>query len=113
MIPILSVMVEKAVSDTRFKLQEADYFLNQMKSNIDNKTFFIFNLIAFVSAGRSVTFVMQKQYKNGEYGPFSKWYVSNVQEELGRDENAVFFNSLRVKYLHQEGNPRLDIFFLY
>ena len=31
-------MVEGTVSDTRFKLQEADYFLNQIKNNIDKNS---------------------------------------------------------------------------
>jgi hypothetical protein len=50
-------------------------------------TEFIFNLIGFVSAARSVTYIMQKQYKKsegeeceGEDDPFWKWYVSNVRE---------------------------------
>jgi hypothetical protein len=39
---------KESISDTRFKLHEAAYFLNQMKKNVDDKTDFIFNLIASV-----------------------------------------------------------------
>jgi hypothetical protein len=109
-------MTEERISDTRFKLQEAEYFLNQMKKTADDMTEFIFNQIAFVSAARSVTFVMQKEYKKsegedceGEDDPFWKWYVLNVQEPLKKDEDAVYFNILRVKFLHTEGNPRGDL----
>ena len=79
-------------------------------------TEFIFNLIGFVSAARSVTYIMQKQYKKsegeeceGEDDPFWKWYVSNVREPLKKDEDAVDFNALRVKFLHKEGNLRGDV----
>ncbi len=106
-------MGDERISDTVFKLQEAEYFLSQMKKTVGNMTEFIFNVIAFVSAARSVTYVMQKEYKKsvgeeceGEDDPFWKWYVSNVREPLKKDEDAVYFNTLRVKFLKQEGNPR-------
>jgi hypothetical protein len=90
-------MVEESISNTMFKLHEAAYFLNQMKKTVDNRTEFIFNLIAFVSAARSVTYVMQKQYKKsegeeceGEDDPFWKWYVSDVREPLKKEEDAYF-----------------------
>jgi hypothetical protein len=106
-------MAERAVSNTRFKLQEAEYFLKQMKDNADDKTHFIFNLIAFVVAGRSVTFVMQKQYKNGEDEPFWRWYVPNVWNALKREEVPNFFHDLRNIVLKEGGNLRQTIFCLY
>ncbi len=96
-------------SNTRFKLEEASYFFEQMNKNLDNLKYFIFNLIAFVSAGQSVTYVMQCQYKKGEDDAFWKWYVPNVQEALKNDEDALFFHKLRVKVLKQQGNPKQDI----
>lgn len=104
-------MVEGTVSDTRFKLQEAVYFLNQMKSNIDNRTHFIFNLIAFVAAGRSVTFVMQSEFTR-KVGPFAKWYSKNVDEVLSKEEVPQFFRKLRNIVLKKEGNPMQTIFLL-
>jgi hypothetical protein len=42
-------MVEEGrISDTRFKLQETEYFFNQMKKTAENMTEFIFNLNAFL-----------------------------------------------------------------
>jgi hypothetical protein len=110
MIPILNRMVEEDVSDTRFKLEEASYFFEQMKKNLDNRKYFMFNLIAFVSAARSVTYVMQEQYKNDEDDPFWKWYVPYVQEALKKEEVPAFFCDLRVKFVHVEGNPRQYLF---
>jgi hypothetical protein len=104
-------VAEDIVSDTRFKLQEAEYFLEQMKNNVDNYTHFAFNLSAFVSAARSVTLVMQYQYKirvNTEESS-SIWYRENVEEVLRRHEDAKFFNELRIKFIHLEGNPRQDV----
>lgn len=98
-----------SISDTRFKLHEAAYFLEQMKKNVDNRTDFLFNLIAFVSAGMSLSYVMQFQYKKGEDDPFWRWYVPNVREALAKEEDAAFFHSKRVKFLKQKGNPRLDV----
>jgi hypothetical protein len=97
-----------SISDTRFKLHEAAYFLSQMKNNVGDKTDFIFNLIAFVSAARSVTYVMQSQYKKSE-DPFWRWYVPNVQEALAKEDDALFLHSMRVKFLKQKGNPRQDM----
>jgi hypothetical protein len=98
-------VAEEIVSDTRFKLQEAEYFLEQMKNNVDNYKHFAFNLSAFVSAARSVTLVMQYQYKirvNTEESSSSSssiWYRENVEEVLKRHEDAKFFNELRIKVI--------------
>jgi predicted DNA binding CopG/RHH family protein len=54
---------EEAISETSRKLEEAQYFLNQMIANLANPKDFKNNLSAFASASRSVTFVMQSEYK--------------------------------------------------
>jgi hypothetical protein len=109
-MPILSVMAEEeTTSDTRLKLEEANYFFDQMNANLDNPKYFRFNLIAFVSAGRSVTYVMQKQYKKGEDDPFWKWYVPNVREALKNEDVSAIFHNLRNKVLKQKGNLSDDV----
>jgi hypothetical protein len=95
---------ERPISDTRFKLEEASYFFEQMKKNLDNRKYFTFNLIAFVVAGRSVTFVMQSEFT--KVGPFAKWYCKNVDEALRKEEVPRFFRDLRNIVLKEEGNPR-------
>jgi hypothetical protein len=41
---------EGSISDIRFQLNETRYFFEQMKKNIDNSAYFIYNLVAFLSA---------------------------------------------------------------
>jgi len=108
---MLGTMVEGRISDTRFKLQETEYFFNQMKKTAENMTEFIFNLNAFLYAARSVTLVMQYEYKikiDGEDRP-STWYRDNVRNILGSDVYSTLFNTLRVKVVHKEGNPREEL----
>jgi hypothetical protein len=97
---------EETTSDTRLKLEEASYFFDQMKSNLDNRKYFMFNVIAFVSAGRSVTFVMQHEFKKKKGETSKKWYQKNVEEALEKEEVPAFFRKLRNVFLKEEGNPR-------
>ena len=50
------------MSDTMYKLNEAKYFLGQMHLNTDNHEVFQYLLSACISAIRSVTWFMQKEY---------------------------------------------------
>ena len=56
-----------------------DYSFDQRENTSNNPEHFAFNLGAFVSAGRSVTLVMQKEFKS--------WYDKQKQADLGADEN--------------------------
>jgi hypothetical protein len=109
---LLGTMVKEGrISDTKFKLQETEYFFNQMKKTAENMTEFIFNLNAFLYAARSVTLVMQHEYKikiNGK-DRLSTWYRDNVRNILGSDVDSTLFNTLRVKVVHKEGNPREEL----
>jgi uncharacterized membrane protein len=71
---------EESISVTRMKLEEAQYFFDQMIANLANPKYFKFNLSAFASASRSVTFVMLSDYKIKEDSeePSWKWYKENV-----------------------------------
>ncbi len=60
-------------SNTRPKLAEAKYFLAQMSKNQANGPVFRYNLSAFLAAARSVTMVMQKEFK--ETRGFTEWYA--------------------------------------
>lgn len=86
-------------SDTIRKLEEADYFLDQMKINRDRYFPFIYNLSAFLSAARSVTLFMQKEYT--KIPNFSKWY-NLKREEMKQDEDFNFFNEMRVTTVHHK-----------
>src|SRR5688572_26098150 len=72
------------------KLQEAEYFLAGVAS--ENSLEFQFNLNAFLSACRSVTFVMQKSMSR--VPAFADWYRAR-QDEMRLDAAAGFFLELR------------------
>ena len=86
------------MSNTRQKLEEAKYFLSQMQANIENPKNFAFNLSAFLSAARSVTFVMRSEF--ARFSGFDGWYKSK-QEEMNGDGDFKFFNDMRVVTIHQ------------
>lgn len=70
--------------DARRKLNEARYFLSMMERTKGEEAFF-YNLSAFLSAARSVTFVLQKEFNDGS--EFVKWYAD---EREGMRKNPLF-----------------------
>ena len=87
------------MSNTREKLEEAKYFLEQMQIYVEDRKKLKFNLSAFLSAARSVTFIMQSDFKSSP--GFSNWY-KDKQKEMNKDEDFRFFNGLRVATIHQK-----------
>ena len=87
------------MSQTGKKLRETQYFYNQMLENYKEPEKFEFNLQAFLSAARSVTFVMQKEYS--KHPDFGKWYESK-QKEMHTDEMLRFFNEKRTVSIHEK-----------
>lgn len=64
------------LDDTKHKLNEASFFLVRAKSSLTNPEELSFYLSAFVTAGRSVTFTMQKEFgNNSRYGI---WYKERI-----------------------------------
>jgi hypothetical protein len=57
--------------ETENKLEEAKYFFNQMKDNLHNPQILGFNLSAFITAARTVTWFMQKE--NAPNPRFKTW----------------------------------------
>lgn len=91
-----------AISDIRFKLNEASYFFEQMKKNTDNSEYSIYNLNAFMSAARSLLFTIRRRFK--------KWYDKEMKADLEeKHEDFQFFNSTQFEF-SQEGNLRKEIF---
>ena len=72
------------------KLLEAEYFLGRLTCAHDLR--FQFELNAFLSASRSVTFVLQKALSH--VGSFEEWYGSK-QAEMRKDAAMRFFLTLR------------------
>jgi hypothetical protein len=68
-----------------------------MKQTANDWMLFKFHLSAFLSAARSITLVMQKEYAHA--AGFESWY-EHQQEEMRKDELLTFFNALRVTSFH-------------
>jgi len=88
--------------EAKEKFEAARYFLEQMrKSALDTKVF-IFNLDAFLSTSRSVTFVLQKEFSANP--KFTAWYTKK-QEEMRKDDLMKFFIEMRNVSI-KEGSPK-------
>nr|QNO46217.1 hypothetical protein ABPEKODN_00030 [Methanosarcinales archaeon ANME-2c ERB4] len=86
--------------DTQQKYDEAEYFLEMMKENIEDRQKFRYNLSAFVSAARSVTFVLKKEFsKNPD---LDEWYCKK-QMQMKRDKLFKFFKNKRDYVIHKKG----------
>jgi hypothetical protein len=84
------------VADTREKLLEAKYFLERMKEKKSDRDAFKYNLSAFLSAARSVTFVMQNEFD--KVPGFKEWYTEK-QAKMQSDESKLL-NDKRVMTIH-------------
>ena len=82
------------------KLDEAKYFLERMRQSTASPQGFKYNLSAFLSAARSVTFVLQAHY--ARMPDFHEWYAGL---ELDEDPLLKFFNMGRVTAVHKGPVP--------
>ena len=90
------------VSETRYKLREARYFLERMQENItSNRDAFTFNLSAFLSAARSVRQFLMAEYRC--VTGFGEWWKAKRQNEWLDPIKAanVFFEDARNQVIHQ------------
>src|SRR5690348_4165634 len=85
------------MTDTRDKLNEAAFFLAQVKTSTENKDAFRFNLSAFLSALRSTTFFMKAEYTHSQ--GFLTWYESKLAE-MDADSILRFFKKQRNNTIH-------------
>ena len=92
------------IPQTQKKLREARFFLRAMSlagrsTQLDNEAF-EFYLSAFLSAARSVTWVLQSEQKESYDSWFPAW-----AEALREEERALFkfMNDQRVAEVHQQG----------
>jgi hypothetical protein len=90
------------MSAAREKLLEAQYFLERMREKSSDRAAFKYNLSAFLSAARSVTFYMQKEFKHTP--GFEEWYAAE-QEVMRRDPLVPFFVEARNVSLKQQHVP--------
>jgi hypothetical protein len=82
------------------KYDETEYFLEMMKKKIEDRQKFKYNLSAFLSAARSVTFVLQNDFSKNP--KFLEWY-NRKQEQMIKDKLFKFFKDKRDFVIHKKG----------
>jgi hypothetical protein len=85
------------MTDTEGKLLEAEYFLKLMIENQAEHDTFKYNLSAFLSAFRSITLIMQKEFN--KCPGFAHWY-STQRNKLKADKKMNSLNTKRVMTIH-------------
>ena len=80
------------MEDTRHKVREAQYFLSGMKQFFEDDDAFAYNLSAFLSAARSITWYMQKQYKHRQN--FDEWHRQK-QIKMSADPELRYLRDAR------------------
>ena len=85
---------------SRLKLAEAKFFLDQLRPNYNKERKFDFFLSAFISAARSVTWIMRSEY--GEVGGWEAWF--NALEPSG-EEAALLQGTNEVRIRTQKREP--------
>lgn len=84
------------------KLREADFFLDRMKESLHTADEMGFYFSAFVSAARSVTFVLQ--YVASDLEGFEAWY-SVIQQEMRANPLAKFMLEARNEHQKRGFSP--------
>lgn len=75
------------MNEVKDALDEADYFYQKMEATSNVPREFRFNLNAFISRARAVTWVLKKQFSGNQR--FSDWYA--VQEKIMREDELMSF----------------------
>ena len=70
-----------------------------MRQEFEDDELFAYNLSAFLSAARTITWYMQKQYKHRD--GFAQWYCQK-QIEMSADPELEYLNDARVEAVHTE-----------
>lgn len=86
------------MTNTKDKLNEAKFFLEEMirvSSEIDK---FRYMLTAFLAASRSITQIMQKEFS--ERAGFTEWYAQK-REEMKRSPILKYLHEQRIITFHQ------------
>ena len=87
------------MTNTRDRLLEAKYFLERMMEKQSYRDAFKYNLSAFLSAARSVTLIMQKEFNNKP--GFAEWYCSQ-QAKMKADRTMKILCKERNITIHQQ-----------
>jgi hypothetical protein len=74
------------------KLEEALYFVLQMRRSYVDRTDFVHNMNAFLNSARNVTFVLQEDFAH--MPSLKAWYLEK-RKEMERDKLMKFFIKMR------------------
>jgi hypothetical protein len=92
------------MNETLKRLEEAIELIKRLKKSSHDRTAFRTNLNSFITSARSITFVMQKEFKH--VSGFDKWYDQKVRNT--KDEICEFFVKQR-NIIQKEGSVRLIV----
>lgn len=87
------------MSNTREKFSEAQYFFECMKKTQTNSKYFKYNLSAFLAAFRSVTWIMENEYRS--FPHFNRWFQKQIKI-VKRDDLMILLRDKRNLTIHQE-----------
>jgi hypothetical protein len=98
------------ITDTRLKLEESTYFLDQARINQNRWKFFNFYINAFFSSAYSMPEVMQMEFQKRLKDPedFYKW-AEEAKHRLNSQFPSEFRENIRNQGIHLEGNIRKRI----
>jgi len=84
---------------TARKVGEAEHFLSMMNQTCEDDKLFAYNLSAFLSAARTITWYMQKQYKHRD--GFGHWYCEK-RAQMRDDPELRYLNEARAEAVKKE-----------
>jgi len=85
------------MTNTRDKLNEAVYFIDEMRRVESDPTKFRYELTAFLAASRSITLIMQKEFSKKQ--GFTDWY-NKKQDEMKKNGTLKYLRTQRNISLH-------------
>ncbi|MBI3251861.1 MAG: hypothetical protein HYZ52_00880 [Candidatus Omnitrophica bacterium] len=94
---------------TADKLNEAKYFLDRAKESPFHTDAFRYNISAFLSASRSITFMMKKEFFS--VPGFEKWYEKKVGE-MRQDKFMKYLDRQRDITIHErpvQSHPHVSL----
>ena len=88
-------------------VEEAEYFIKKLEEAESKPSVYTYNLNAFLSRGRSITWIIKKQYS--KCPNFSKWYYQK-EKEMKADELMSFFVQARnISVKEHSINPHFNL----
>jgi hypothetical protein len=88
----VTIIITKPMLPIAEVVKELEYFYEMLEEKKPIKSKFAYNLNAFISRGRTITWIIKKQYSHRP--GFATWY-SKIEKEMKADELMQFFVNAR------------------